>query len=354
MSKFSFIIPIYNCEKYLKTCVNCIKKIHLKNYEVILVDDGSYDKSGYVCDELESENKEVRCLHQENQGVSAARNCGIQQASGDYIIFLDADDSIEPDKLGRILSAVESNTKIDLAIYGLSFDYYNHGQCYRRDELAYPVNGCMNREQWLNDFESLYEMNALSPIWNKVYRREILLKNQLEFNKDMFLYEDLDFSIRYMACCDIICNFPDIIYHYRQTEDEGNAGRRLKRIENLTDVVNKIENALNWLIDDKTEEKQKNEFIGILLSLYVVLANEKIKVSNVKEIRKICDDFSVWFSDRKIDVPKQSQTFVEQILKRNAYYFVFRRHYIFLRHKIAVWIKNLKFYQKKNGKNYEG
>lgn len=342
VSKFSFIVPVYNCEKYLNTCVISIKKVNLEDYEIILIDDGSIDKSGYICDKLEQENKEVRCIHQENHGVSFARNCGIKQASGDYILFLDADDSIESDKLGRVLRSVESDKKIDLAIYGLSFDYYYHEKCYRRDELAYPVNGCLNKKQWLDVFRDLYSVNAISPVWNKVYRREILVNNQLEFNEDMFIYEDLDFSIRYLACCDMICNFSEIIYHYRQTEDEGNAGRRLKRIENLSYLVKHIEETLNLLYADNTVVISQNLLMDILIPFYLVLANDKIKVSKSKDICKICDDFTVWYSDRNFDMPQQNQVFINQLLKKKIFHLIFNKYYVYLRHKIAVWIKYIK------------
>ena len=88
MYKYSFIIPVYNCEEYLQKCVQSIKDIKLKNYEIILVDDGSQDDSGRICDELQYECKRIRCIHQQNHGVSVARNQGLIAAMGDYICFL--------------------------------------------------------------------------------------------------------------------------------------------------------------------------------------------------------------------------------------------------------------------------
>lgn len=347
VSKFSFIIPVFNCEKYLKSSVISIQKINLKNYEIILIDDGSNDKSGYICDELERDNKEVRCIHQENHGVSFARNCGIEQASGEYILFLDADDNIDSKKLGKVLRAVEADKKIDLALYGLSFDYYYNGQCYRSEEITYPVYGCMNKKKWLSVLHDLYRFNAVSPVWNKVFKREILINNRLKFNEDLFIYEDLDFSVRYMNCCNIICNFSEIVYHYRQTEDEGNAGRRLKRIENLSDLVRPIENSLSLLFDDMTIENSQNILTEILIPFYLVLANDKIKVSNSKEIRKICDDFAVWYSESNFDLPEENKIFVNQLLNKKVFRLIFNKYYIYIRHKIAVRIKNIKSYQKR-------
>ena len=97
--KFSFIIPVYNCGQYLDKFIREIENVNLFNYEIILVDDGSTDDSGNVCDSIAQRNGKVYCIHQKNQGVSSARNNGLRSASGDYICFFDADDNIVPEKL---------------------------------------------------------------------------------------------------------------------------------------------------------------------------------------------------------------------------------------------------------------
>lgn len=349
MAKVSFIIPVYNCEQYLKSCIDRIKAIQLESYEVILVDDGASDNSGSICDELERTNEEVRCIHQKNQGVSAARNRGLKEAAGDNIIFVDADDSFDCVGMTNIFKIVEENPKIDLVIYGMSFDYYHRGKCYRQDEMFYPKDGIMGREQWLGAFAELYEANALSPIWNKIFRKDILEENHLVFNPKMFLYEDLEFSIRYMACCNEIYNVSECVYHYRQSEDEGNAGRRLKKIGHLPELVNQIEEALDVLMDAQCAQKQEVQIKNILWNLYLVLAREKISVSNIKETRVICDDFAAWAKDRTIEIPEQNRRYVEWILNKKVYHLLAKRNYIAVRHKIAIWLKNTSWYQKRKG-----
>lgn len=349
MRKFSFIIPVYNCEIYIENCVKCLKEVKLKNYEIILVDDGSCDNSGSICDALVQKNPEIQCFHQKNQGVSAARNKGMQVAKGEYIIFIDADDSIEPNKMEELLAFVESNPQVDMFLYGISFDYYFHGKCYRQDNLSYPISGFMNSEGWISEFERLYEANALSPIWNKVYRRDILERNNIIFNEKMFLYEDLEFSIRYMAYCDIIYNSSECIYHYRQTEDEGNSGRRLKRINHLSELVNQIEDALDDLIEVKKINSQEIQIKNILLTLYLVLAREKISVSNIREIQMICEEFIKWSKSRTLKISEHNQLFVKRLGKQKVYSLQLRQYYIKFRHKVAVRFKNSKLYQIKDG-----
>lgn len=103
MKKFSFIIPVYNCDSYLISCIEKIQEIGLEQFEVILVNDGSSDNSEIICEKMSKEYETVNYVSQNNQGVSSARNHGLSRATGDYVIFLDADDTIEPKKLGQLL-----------------------------------------------------------------------------------------------------------------------------------------------------------------------------------------------------------------------------------------------------------
>ena len=105
----------------------------------------------------------------------------------------------------------------------------------------------MNADEWITELPALYRSNSLSPVWNKIIKRSVLVDNQLEFRRDMFLYEDLEFSLRCMSHCDVIYFWHEIVYHYRQSEDERNAGRRLKRIPHLYSLVEQIEDA--WRLD---------------------------------------------------------------------------------------------------------
>lgn len=347
MKKVSFIIPVYNCEQFLEACVASIRSVGLDHYEIILVDDGSQDRSSQICDALASEAQDIRCIHQENQGVSAARNCGLQLACGDYIVFVDADDSIEPLKLAGILRTVDKDASIDLAIFGMSFDYYYRGKRYRRDALCYPEEGTMEPEQWQQVFDVLFTNNSLSPIWNKVFKKQILDDNHLRLHEDMFLYEDLEFVIRYMAHCQVIYNSPELVYHYRQAEDEGNAGRRLKKIDRLPVLIGQIEDALDSLIEVQQVEENREKIKSILLKLYLVIAREKISASDAKEARQICDDFAVWMREQRLEIPTESRQFAERLMNRRIGSLMMERDYTAVRHKIAVQVKNTKLYQRR-------
>ena len=100
---FSVIIPCYNCVKTLEATVNSIRVCGLSDYEILLIDDGSNDGTAELCDRLCGKNEEIRCVHQSNAGVSAARNRGIDEARGEYIWFVDSDDTVDEDSLSGVL-----------------------------------------------------------------------------------------------------------------------------------------------------------------------------------------------------------------------------------------------------------
>ena len=236
-----------------------------------------------------------------------------------------------------------------MAIFGISFDYYYRGKLYRRDEMSPPLSGIQNSKIWMKNMLMMYYTNSLSPVWNKVFRRRFLLDNGLYLREDMFLYEDLEYSVRCMMCCDNILFEPEIIYHYRQSDDEGNAGRRLAKIDHIFNLVDQIENVLDKLINLKSTKSEQDEIKSILVLLYLVLAREKIAVSNVRQVKQICDDYKKWYEKRQIKIPLESQEYSDLLLQRNVLKLILRREYTKVRHRIAVVLKNIRIYQKLKG-----
>jgi glycosyltransferase involved in cell wall biosynthesis len=335
MMNISFIVPVYNCKPYLARCVADIRSVGLREHEIILVDDGSTDGSGDICDELAAQFPRIRVIHQANAGASAARNRGLREASGTHILFLDADDNIEPKLLGEILGDPNC-LQADLVIFGLTFDYYRKGKRYRRDPLFYPADGLLSKQAWGEAFNALYENNAVSPVWNKVFRRSILLEQSLELNEGMFLYEDLEFVLRYLRHCDRILNIPLPVYHYRQAEDEGNARRRLARIDSLPGFLMPIENALTALTEaDPVVGPEQTA--RVLQHLYLVLAREKIAVSSWAEVKRICRDFARWSEERTL--PLAASRFQKNLQNGSALYLLLSDRKTKLRHRAAVWVK---------------
>lgn len=330
--RYSVIIPVYNCIAYLRGCVESLP-LDREDLEVLLIDDGASDGSGVLCDQLASEYPQIRVIHQENGGVSAARNRGIREAMGEYLLFVDSDDTVDTEKLNHLLD-VFPETGADLAIFGIFFDYYHHGKRYRSDLLAYPQGGLLSKEHWAEHFAQLFEANGLSSVWAKILKRSLILEYDLSFAQDMFLYEDLEFILRYLVCCGTIYNEPQGIYRYRQSEDEGNAGRRLKRIERISDLMIPLETAMDHLCETVSEEQRQK----ILLQLYLVLARGKIGVSDLAGIRRVCEDYILWSRGKQL--PTVDEKFQSRLAAGKAAALFLQNKKTALRHKIAVAVKS--------------
>ena len=332
---FSFIIPVYNGCPYLSACIQSILDANIPSSELLLIDDGSTDGSGALCEELAHRYPSIRVFHQENAGVSAARNKGLSEASGRYILFVDGDDTLDGPLLNEILSD-PFLPEADLTIYGMTFDYYHNGICYRQEPCCPPSYSLLPPSQWARLLPDLFRLNALSPVWNKVYKREIILKNQLQFNGRLFLYEDLDFVLRYLACCQNIRTVSLPVYRYRQTEAEGNLRRRLMRISSIPEYLSPIEASLRLLV-------QKNAAISlssgeaVLQQLHQILAREKMAESSHAEIRRICCEYAAWEAEN-ISHPLRSR-FRNALAGKRACILWLQSRCKWLRHRLAVFIK---------------
>jgi len=231
---YSVIVPVFNCKAYLTACVESICRALPEGSQLLLVDDGSTDGSGAMCDALAKRFSDITVLHQENRGAAAARNAGLRKAAGRFILFADADDRLDSEQLGQMLRDF-SQSDADMGLFGLIYHYYYRGKCYRSDPFLPPRQGILLPSEW--DLDALFQQELLSPLWNKIFRRDILAAYDLFLREDMAVYEDLEFALRYLAVCGSIFCGQKPIYHYRQAEDEGNAGRRLGAAASLWDCV---------------------------------------------------------------------------------------------------------------------
>ena len=341
MIQFSFLIPVYNCGQSLRSCVESVLGIAECNrtipMEIVLIDDGSTDGSGELCDQIAAAPQSkglVRVFHQENQGVSAARNRGIDLAQGEYIIFIDSDDTIDSGRMSEILEQVAGRPDIDMAVYGISFDYYLEGKCFRRDEMLPPFSGVVAREEWMGSVQRLFETNVLSALWNKVIRKSILKEHDLNLREDMIIFEDLEISLRMMAFCDKILFCPEPVYHYVHIGHEDNAGRRLKRIAHIPQILDSIETGLKEL--SRGDGEQRGD---ILLQLYQNLASEKIKVSSGLEIKMICSDFHQWIDDHGYLPQLDPGSYLRKVYDGKARSLFWKSRVTKVRHRLANWVK---------------
>ena len=162
----SIIVPVYNAEAFLKKCVESIQEQTFAEWELLLVDDGSTDGSGELCDELAATDTRIRVFHKQNGGVSSARNAGIEAAQGDGLMFVDADDSLSPE-LCSILAAHSAEAEIVISGY---CDCSPAGE----QDVIPQVEGVLDKAGLEACFEDLYTRNMLNAPWAKLYSREMV------------------------------------------------------------------------------------------------------------------------------------------------------------------------------------
>lgn len=210
--KTSVVIPVYNVEDYLCRCVESVLKLSF-DIEVLLVDDGSTDRSGELCDELAAMDSRIRIIHQSNGGLSAARNTGILNSTGDYILFLDSDDFLDPAETESLHSCCNSGADV---VMGLYRNYYTEQDRYEPENSPafLKMSGLVTAEQFLNavpgDGQTCY-MTA----WRFVVRREFLLNNELFFYPGIY-HEDEEWTQRMLCIIDSIYVSHSWFYQYRQ------------------------------------------------------------------------------------------------------------------------------------------
>ena len=195
----SVIIPVYNTEQYLSSCLKSILSQTFYNFEVLLINDGSTDHSGVLCDEFVKQDSRVRVFHQENTGVSAARNVGLKHANGKWITFVDSDDELMPDALESMIGMVhDSLENVDLVLAGYDTINISNGLTKSTSSLPFELRQ-VNRD---NAIELMYRSNFyLCFICSKLYKTSVIRQNKLLFDETIYYSEDRLFIIQYLCNC---------------------------------------------------------------------------------------------------------------------------------------------------------
>lgn len=191
----SIIVPIFNSETYLSRCIDSILTQTFSDFEVILIDDGSSDASGSICDNYALKDTRVRVYHKENGGVSSARNLGLEKAKGEWIVFVDSDDVLLYNSLNILFEKVRGND-VDLVICG----YTIYDEC--GIHVFSTEYDCQDKLISANEGIKLMFKGAFynGYLWNKLFKRKIIVENKLFFDEKIYYNEDRLFCIQYMSC----------------------------------------------------------------------------------------------------------------------------------------------------------
>ena len=218
--KISVIVPVYKAEAYLHRCVDSILAQTFQDFEVLLIDDGSPDRSGEICDEYARKDKRVRVFHKENGGVSSARNMGLDNARGEYVCFVDSDDWLDEEMFAIICSFFLSNKQIDILFWGFQYDYsqVQNGK-KRKEEKVLQYVYCDTVESVLQSCYWLEDRELFGWTWNKLFKRDIIQSNKIRFDEAVSLQEDHLFTLDYVRYVKNLMVAPYYPYHYRIVND---------------------------------------------------------------------------------------------------------------------------------------
>lgn len=216
--KISIIIPIYNSEKYLRQCLNSVQSQTFADFEVLLINDGSNDNSGKICDEYAAKDTRIKVFHKENGGVSSARNLGIDEAEGEWICFVDSDDVLEENYLTTLVkSSVDS--KADFIAQG--FKKFGNG-IEKNMHLGVGLFSA-------SDFRTLFQIKKIQNFgfpFSKLFRGEIIKKHQISFPISFSIAEDLAFMLMYLSKIQTIQL--DAVHHYLYRQVDNSLSNRLR------------------------------------------------------------------------------------------------------------------------------
>ncbi len=276
MIKVSIIVPVYKAENYISKCVESLISQSLKEIEIILVDDGSPDKSGMICDEYAKKDNRIKVIHKENGGVSSARNIGIEAAVGEYILFVDSDDWVENDYAESLLSAQSSFLDCEIACGFRTVSDYEGSLL---SNVIFSDKERISKIQLDKYMDLVSAWLAQSPC-NKLFKRIVILNENIRFIENLSLGEDMYFCLEYYSLCGsetIRCiNKP--LYNYIRTEKESLDNKYYSNILEIDKLI--YDKLKECLLFWGADEEQIKKFYNARFYRYVYALENTYKQGN--------------------------------------------------------------------------
>ena len=286
--KVSIIIPIYKAEKYLPECVDSVLGQTYKDIEVILIDDASPDKCGEICEEYAKKDERVKVIHKENEGVSKARNAGLEIATGDYVQFVDSDDYLDVTMTEKLVKAME-NDKSDMVLSG----FYEKNMNFERVSKAEEEPGVYSKEQILKNIMNNPYSFHYGVLWNKLFKRELL--DSVRFSSDMDFGEDFIFNLYYLKYVKNVSVIDEPLYYYIRFNTDSlmyiqAVGKKetAKYLRYLEKRLLIFHNYRDFYVEEGMYDQYRNKVNEYLLKVYT---SEKMEIKRQplsKEDKKKC------------------------------------------------------------------
>lgn len=323
--KISVIIPVYNVEQYLSQCIDSVISQTYKNLEIILVNDGSQDRSGRICDDYAEKDLRIRVLHQKNSGVSVARNAGISIAIGQYITFVDSDDWILPEMYENMMNCVKDSSPIDVVMCDTAVVSKTS-----KHEVSEKIRAGLYTKQEI--VTELYPTLLATEDFGKIpiisactclIQRDLVLKNDIYFDPSLKFSEDYLYMAKLMLHANSYCYLKgQYFYNYRQYEVSRSKKFDLAWWPTLLDLHDKLD---LLLADSKEYNFQKQLDLQLVHSSLLVSGNisktETIYFSEkLKLLREVFANHELGLAFSRLDFKKQStsQKIVLRLIKHKT------------------------------------
>lgn len=327
MDKVSIIVPLYNSEKYIEKTIFSLINQTYSNIEILVINDGSTDRSRKICEKFK--NSKVRLINIKNSGVSNARNVGIKNATGKYIMFSDSDDFYEENFVKVAVNYIKKG--FDVVVFG-----YN--KVYRKNVKKCIINKNINNLNKYEFIEILQDFSMFNNLWNKIYLTDIIKRNNVKFDVSIFRGEDYKFNLDYFNNISKYCYIPLNLYNYRVSNgglatkyDEFELDRRINLIK-YSELIYEKNNFPKAYIYYKYIEA----IAGSIQQMYYHGLSEEVIKDKIKEI--LTSDKIISIFNEKIVIKKKEYKF---------YYYLLKNKYISLLLSVLKLKNYLKNYLKK-------
>lgn len=270
----SVIVPVYNVENYLTKCLDSILAQDFSDYEIILVDDGSTDSSGMICDQYAAANPSLQCIHKPNGGLPSARKSGYEACRGQYVTFVDSDDWIAPDMYSKMCQAIH-DTQADIILC-------NHTSVMPGGEEICSVPflpGFYDKDRLEKEiypfmiYSGIYFKYGISPnLWNKIFRRELLQKHLFHVPNDVIVGEDALAAYSCILEASSVFLLDDALYYYRSNADS--LSRRavpVKRLQENQKMFHTLQNVIDVATYPCMQKQLHYYFVYQSLLAYVLI-----------------------------------------------------------------------------------
>ena len=284
--KVSVIVPVYNSEKYLTVAIESVLKQTYRNFELLLIDDGSTDKSGFVCDQYSQKDSRVKVYHKANGGVCSARNFGMNKTMGEYVAFLDNDDEYDKQYLETLLELI-THTASDIAKCGRNnIKITEEQRVIRSSKATFKKDQNYSFNTFLYDYDQIKQTGCTDSVWNGIYRMEFIRANGIQFDENLrHGNEDLIFNYQLVEKKPKICVTSKLLYthYYRLSHStsmkffDDQVDSRIKAIEIEQEFVKLIPSVQSrnliafeeyrgcfQIVSGCCDEKKKKEMVSIV------------------------------------------------------------------------------------------